>query len=219
MARLAKKNEEVVRLFDPQKDLLTAKIKIVGDTPIMFCGYTRETIEEIINKQTGKAQKGRKDVRKYYEVIEHIHWLNPLPPSEEMYYDEEGLDELLRTNKPCFFGNALWKAVQSTIVRCGFDAYSTKLKATFRVIEDKIPISFRSMEIKEDLIPSKVGQKPLLTYRPIFNDWEAEFSVRFTTDNYSTEQILAFINQAGFSNGIGSCRPGTSGTFGMFHIV
>lgn len=220
MARTAAKpQEEIIHLFDPQHDLLTTKIKIAGDSPLMLSKYTRGTIDDLKNKQTGKASKGRKDVQKYYEVIERIHWLESLPAEEEIVYDEETLNELLRDNKPCVLGVAVWKSVLNTIVRCGFDTYSTKAKATFRVVDDKVPISFSKMSIDERLVPSKVGQKPILTYRPVFHDWSAEFTIKFTTDNYSAEQILAFINQAGFSNGIGTCRPGTSGTYGMFHIT
>ena len=215
----AKQQEEIIHLFDPQKDLLTTKIKIAGDSPLMLSKYTRGTIKDITGTQTGVAKKGRKNVEKYYEVIERIHWLNPLPPEEEIIYDEETLNDLLTNNKPCILGVAIWKSVLNTIVRCGFDTYSTKAKATFRVVDDKIPITFSEMKIDERLIPAKMSKAPILTYRPVFYDWEAEFTIKFTTDNYSAEQILAFINQAGFSNGIGSCRPGTSGTHGMFRII
>lgn len=215
----ATQQSEVIHLFDPQKDLLTAKIKIAGDSPLMLNKYTRGTLKDLTDTQTGKAKKGRKDVQKYYEIIERIHWLNPLPAEEDIVYDAETLDDLLENNKPCVTGVSLWKAVLSTIVRCGFDTYSTKAKATFRVVDDLVPISFSKMTISEQIVPSKTGQKPILTYRPVFYDWQTEFMIRFTTDIYSTEQILAFINQAGFSNGIGTCRPGTSGTFGMFHII
>lgn len=217
---MAKKNEqnEIIKLYDPQKDLKIAEVKITGDTPLMLSKYTRGTISALTDKQTGKADKGRKNVDKFYEVIERIHWLDPLPPENEMIYDEQELNRLLTENKPCVLGTAIWKSVLSTVVRCGFDTYSTKLKATFRVLDDKVPIEFGKMVIDERIVPSKTGQKPILTYRPVFHDWSAKFRICFTEDVYSSEQIFAFLNQSGFSGGIGTCRPGTSGFYGMFHV-
>lgn len=214
-----KETNEVIHLYNPDSDLKIAKVSIVGDSPLIISKYTRGTIQELSDKQKGVAAKGRKNVQMYQEAIEKIHWLHSLPPVDEMVYDEDTLNELLKTNVPCIPGVSIWKAVLSTITRCGFDNYSTKAKATFRVCEDKIPISFSRMEIEEKIIPSQVGKKPILNYRPVFYDWSAEFTIKFTTDVYSAEQIFAFINQSGFSNGIGSNRPGTSGTNGMFHIL
>lgn len=215
---MARESSRTIKLFDPAKDLKYAKVTIMGDTPLVLSKITRQTAAGLITTQTGEAKKGKKNVNMYEEVIERITWEHKLPPVDEMNYTVEGLEELQRTNRPCILGEAVQKAVASTVVRCGFDTYSTGLKATFRVVDEKIPISYSRLEIDERIIPAKKGS-PILTYRPFFYDWSAEFNIMFTTDVYSDEQIFAFINQAGFSNGLGSHRPGTSGNNGMFHIV
>lgn len=215
---MAKEANRTIKLFDPSKDLKYAKVTIMGDTPLILSKITRQTASGLIVTQTGEAKKGKKNVNMYEEVIERITWEKKLPPVELMNYTAEGLEELQATNRPCVLGEAVQKAVASTVVRCGFDTYSTGLKATFRVIDEKIPISYSRIEIEERIIQAKKGA-PILTYRPFFYDWSAEFNIMFTNDVYSDEQIFAFINQAGFSNGLGSHRPGTSGNNGMFHIV
>lgn len=215
---MAKESNRTIKLFDPAKDLKYAKVTIMGDTPIILSKITRQTAAGLIGNQKGEAKKGKKNVNMYEEVIERIHWETKLPPMDEVDYTADGLNNLLATNRPCITGEAIQKAVASTVVRCGFDTYSTGLKATFRVVDEKIPISYSRMEIDEKIIPAKKGS-PILTYRPFFYDWSAEFNIMFTTDVYSDEQIFAFINQTGFSNGLGSHRPGTSGNNGMFHIV
>lgn len=215
---MAKESSRTIKLFDPAKDLKYAKVTIMGDTPLVLSKITRQTTAGLITTQTGEAKKGKKNVNMYEEVIERITWEHKIPPVDEMNYTAEGLEELQRTNRPCILGEAVQKAVASTVVRCGFDTYSTGLKATFRVVDEKIPISYSRLEIDERIIPAKKGS-PILTYRPFFYDWSAEFNIVFTTDVYSDEQIFAFINQTGFSNGLGSHRPGTSGNNGMFHIV
>lgn len=215
---MAKEANKTIKLFDPTKDLKYAKITIAGDTPIILSKITRQTAQGLSGIQTGEAKKGRKNVNMYEEVIERITWLRTLPPTDQMEYTEKELIHLQETNCPCILGEAIQKAVASTVVRCGFDTYSTGLKATFRVVNEKVPIKYSSLEIDERIIPAKKGA-PILTYRPILHDWSASFDIMFTTDVYSEEQIFAFINQAGFSNGLGSHRPGTSGNNGMFHII
>lgn len=214
---MAKETNKTIKLFDPAKDLKYAQITIVGDTPIILSKITRQTAQNLSGIQTGEAKKGKKNVNMYEEVIERITWLYNLPPIQEMEYNEETLIKLQETNSPCILGEAIQKSVASTVVRCGFDTYSTGLKATFRVIDEKVPIKYSKLEIDERIIPAKRGA-PILTYRPIFHDWSATFNIMFTTDVYSEEQIFAFINQSGFSNGLGSHRPGTSGSHGMYHI-
>lgn len=214
-----KKQEQEIRLFDPAKDLKRMKITILGDSPIILSKMTATAEENLTGIQSGEARKGKNPVELYRDIIQKIHWYEPLSNYEDLEYTEEFLCRLLKENSPCVLGEAIWKAVLSTIVRCGFDTYSTKAKATFRVIEEKVPIQYEEFQIDQRLIPAKKSKAPILTYRPILYGWKATFNIMFTTDIYSEEQIVAFINQAGFSNGLGSHRPGTSGSNGMFHII
>ena len=48
-----------------------------------------------------------------------------------------------------------------------------------------------------------------------FSGWSAEFTIQFTENVYSLEQIINIINLAGFGLGIGSGR--TSG-YGRYHV-
>ena len=62
---------------------------------------------------------------------------------------------------------------------------------------------------------SPVRGKPALVRMNRFSGWSAEFTIQFTENVYSLEQIINIINLAGFGLGIGSGR--TSG-YGRYHV-
>lgn len=66
----------------------------------------------------------------------------------------------------------------------------------------------------EKLMSPKKGA-PVLVRLNRFSGWSATFTIQYTENAYSLEQILNIIRLAGFGNGIGSGR--TSG-YGRYHI-
>lgn len=77
-----------------------------------------------------------------------------------------------------------------------------------------VPIKFTEHYIDEKLM-SPVRGKPVLVRMNRFSGWSAEFTIQFTENVYSLEQIINIINLAGFGLGIGSGR--TSG-YGRYHV-
>lgn len=58
-----------------------------------------------------------------------------------------------------------------------------------------------------------------LRYRPQFNNWYADIVIAYDANGkYTIDNIINFLNTAGFTCGIGEWRPEKSGDFGMFHI-
>ena len=51
--------------------------------------------------------------------------------------------------------------------------------------------------------------------------WEAEFTIQYFKNAISAEQLAQLLSIAGFSCGIGECRPekSNSGSFGLFELA
>ena len=77
-----------------------------------------------------------------------------------------------------------------------------------------VPITFAEHFIDEKLMSPKKGA-PVLVHLNRFSGWKAEFTLSYTENAYSIEQIVNIINLAGFGIGIGSGR--TSG-YGRYHV-
>jgi hypothetical protein len=58
----------------------------------------------------------------------------------------------------------------------------------------------------------------IITNRPEFRDWSAELKIQYNPDIITKEQIMAILNPAGISIGIGSYRPVNNGNYGTFLV-
>jgi hypothetical protein len=58
-----------------------------------------------------------------------------------------------------------------------------------------------------------------LRYRPEYQGWSADLQFRYRTDMIDEDQLLALLENAGFSVGIGEWRPQKDGQFGTFEVV
>ena len=68
--------------------------------------------------------------------------------------------------------------------------------------------------IDEKLMSPKKGS-PVLVHLNRFSGWSATFTIQYTENAFSIEQIVNIINLAGFGNGIGS---GRSSGYGRYHV-
>lgn len=58
-----------------------------------------------------------------------------------------------------------------------------------------------------------------LRYRPEYRDWRADLKFRYRTDMIDPAQLVALLQSAGFSVGIGEWRPQKDGQFGIFEVA
>ena len=58
-------------------------------------------------------------------------------------------------------------------------------------------------------------------YRAEFPVWSANVTIQYVADAISEEQIISYLNSAGFNCGIGEWRPekSNSGSYGLFQVV
>ena len=157
-------------------------------------------------------------VNKWERAITAIHWLDPIGVEDtNALCNEQMMMDLLKNNKPCLTAFAFFKSIGDAVVRNGIDKYSTKIDAAKNIIgtHGLIPIDFAEWRMEERIISPRSG-KPVNVVLNHFSGWRAEFVMDYQENVYTLDQILNFINMAGFGLGIGSGRK--SG-YGRYHVV
>ena len=224
----AKKEETIV--LRPI-DVKTCTVRIEGMTPLILHRMDAYNKQILLRKQKG-MQPPKKIVGEDYKwmsAITSLTWkdANPKEWTEAEYdkalednaWTKEAYYELIENDAPCISSFGLRKSIGQAVTRLGFETYSTNFNASFQILEKNIPIAHAASELQEKLIPTPTGS-PVLSYTTQFNGWSAEFTFRYIENYYSLEQILNFINYAGFAIGIGSGRPGKSASdYGTYKIV
>ena len=66
-------------------------------------------------------------------------------------------------------------------------------------------------------IPSTGGR--ILAYRPMFNDWQLEFTLELDTDFMTEKMLREIVDAAGKRIGLGDFRPACKGPFGRFVVT
>lgn len=188
-----------------------AEITIVGDGDLILNKMNDINAKELIDKRKDKA----KDMAKpnpWEAIITSMHWYNGKPND----FSEEGLEKALKENAPCITGFGLKKSFGQAVVQNKIDTYATKFNAGVNIIAkgDLIPVKFAEHYIDEKLMSPKKGS-PVLVHLNRFSGWSATFTIQYTENAFSIEQIVNIINLAGFGNGIGS---GRSSGYGRYHV-
>ena len=195
--------------------IYSATITIKGDGDLVLNKMNARN-ERALNATDRK--KARETPNKFEDVITAIHWRDGIPVADT-YKDctEELLNEMLSDNAPCITAFGLKKSFGQTVVRNEIDKYSTKFDACMNIMADGglVPIMFKEYALDERLMSPKKGS-PVCVALSHFRGWSASFTINYTDNVFSFENIVNIINQAGFSLGIGSGR--TTG-YGRYHVV
>jgi len=70
-----------------------------------------------------------------------------------------------------------------------------------------------------DARPVVIQKARIVRYRPRFDKWELDFTLRLHDDQLPTEVIKEILDYAGLYVGIGDFRPGKGGKFGKFMVT
>ncbi|HJA92095.1 MAG TPA: hypothetical protein H9717_03065 [Candidatus Eisenbergiella merdipullorum] len=189
----------------------TVEVTIVGDGDLVLNKMNDVTVRNLTRERKGKAKDGEAP-NKWEEIITSLHWFYGKPDD----FTEEGFNNALKNNAPCITAFGLKKSFGEAVVRNEIDKYATKFNPSVNIVADKglIPIKFAAHYIDERLMSPKKGS-PVLARLNHFCGWRATFTVSYTENVYSLEQILNIINLAGFGLGIGS---GRSSGYGRYHV-
>ena len=211
---MASKNDKNVISIEPI-EIKTAEIYIVGDTDLIINKTAASYERECIAKAEGKTVI-KQDKNYWEDVITSVRWSEPFPVQDTKDLKEEHYIYMLEHAKPCISAYGIYKSLGDAVVRNEIDSYATKIKNAVTVLSDgdKIPVNFTHAFIEEKLMPLKKGGHTVATFNR-FSGWSAAFTIRYTENVYTLQQIVNIINLAGFGLGIGSGRP--SG-YGRYHI-
>ena len=92
------------------------------------------------------------------------------------------------------------------------DAEMALLERRYIGIKGDLPV------FREDNVVVGISSADL-RYRAQINNWYADIIIAYDVNNkYTLENIVNFLNVAGFTCGIGEWRTEKSGDFGMFHV-
>lgn len=198
-------------------EVKNARVFIVGDSDLILnkvnARYERE-LREIDNG--GKTVKENPNV--WEDIITAVRWTIPYPVKDtykEM--DEDTYRYMVEHGKPCISSFGLWKSIGEAVVKNEIDTYSTKIKNAVSILanDNSIPVDFAEAYVDSRVMPLKKGGHTI-TKLNRFTGWKCDFLIRYTENVYTLNQIINFINLAGFGLGIGS---GRSSGYGRYHVV
>ena len=192
-------------------DVKQVTVKIVGDGDLILNKMNDVSARQLTDQRKNKA-KDLEVPNEWEQIITAMHWRDGKPTD----FSEQGLIDALKNNAPCITAFGLKKSFGEAVVRNEIDKFKTKFDPSVNIIAkgNLVPIKFTEHYIDEKLM-SPVRGKPVLVRMNRFSGWSAEFTIQFTENVYSLEQIINIINLAGFGLGIGSGR--TSG-YGRYHV-
>lgn len=208
-----KNNNETIELYNI--NVKRARIYIEGDTDLVLNKMNARNTRIL----TADDRKKIREVPNVWEdIITAIHWRDPLGV-EDTYTacDEEMLYELLEKNAPCITAFGMKKSIGDAVVRNEIDKYKTKVDNAININAKGglIPITFAEHAVDKRLMSPKKGA-PVTVLLNHFIGWKANFEITYSEHVYSLEQIVNFINMAGFGLGIGS---GRSSGYGRYHVT
>ena len=198
-------------------EVKNAQVFIIGDSDLILnkvnARYERELRDIDMGNKTVKETPNM-----WEDIITAVKWNIPYP-TQDTYkeMDEETYKYMIQNGKPCISSYGLWKSIGDAVVRNEIDTYATKIKNAVNIIatDNSIPIGFSEAYVDSRVMPLKKGGHTI-TKLNRFTGWSCNFTIRYTENVYTLNQIINFINLAGFGLGIGS---GRSSGYGRYHIV
>lgn len=200
-----------------QIEVKNAQVFIVGDSDLILNKVNARYERELRDIDTG-AKTVKETPNMWEDIITAVKWSIPYPV-EDTYkdMDEETYRYMIKNGKPCISSYGLWKSIGDAVVRNEIDTYATKVKNAVNIIakDNSIPIEFSEAYVDSRVMPLKKGGHTI-TKLNRFTGWSCNFTIRYTENVYTLNQIINFINLAGFGLGIGS---GRSSGYGRYHVV
>lgn len=218
---MAKKNiEDNISIQDQRIDEQRVALRIVGITPLIVHSWSEKAKKEIRDKQMGKKSvKGKEPKDPFDDFIQSAYWLEGKPVKST----PEAFEEAVKNGaKWGFKVTAIKQSANVTAYRKEWVKNQTQLKAAYFITgwdADFFEIKGSTPIMREDNVKIGMGTADL-RYRAMFEEWYADIVVSYDANSGVTlEQIINYINAAGYSNGIGEWRPEKDGNFGRFRVV
>lgn len=181
----------------PSLNIISLKLKIVGDSDLIVHQFSAPALHGIECKQQGKATAGRVKRDPETEVQACFY----RGPKGEFQFKAQSFK--LAATDCC---SSLGKTIPKTLVR-----------QSHHVIGAMVDLHGEWYSRTDVTRPQPGVCTP--TYRPAFKaGWWCILHITLNQNAMSIEQLVTLYNHAGFSVGVGDWRPTRSGSFGMFHV-
>ena len=216
MAKAADKEVLEIRPIE----IKVAKIRIVGDTPLIMHAWSEKAKREMLEKQMkvtkSKAREAKNPVE---DFIRSMYWLSPMPKDMTIEAYDKAIEEGARFGFPI---TAFKQAAISAAYRMGWAKDKMSLRGAFFIDGDEnqmLEIKSDKPVMREDMVKVGMGTADI-RYRGEFPNWSADMTIKFNANGqYTLEQIINIINAGGYVCGVGEWRPERDGQYGMFHVA
>jgi hypothetical protein len=220
---VSKKSETIIVL--PGIEFKTMQIRIVGETPLVTHPFPLKAMRQIEEKQQAVAKTKKHDIRNPAEdFITSLYWLTP-PPTE---FTQEAFDQAVANGARFgFHSGGLKQSATMAAVRRGIVKNAPTARGLFHVINTDQDLIYGKdcIEIHSEEPPkmrvdclSTFSSGADMRYRPQFDKWWAQFTVKYDAGMISPEQILTWFKLGGFSCGLGENRAEKGEGWGSYSI-
>lgn len=210
-----KRDPNVIEIDPISVKVKHATVTIEGDSDLVLNKMNARNYRALIAEDRKKI---REVPNVWEDIITAINWRDPIK-CEDTYKEcsEEMMMRLLQENAPCISAFGMKKSIGEAVTRNQVDTYRTKFDVSFTIPckNALIPVTFAQWGIDERLMAPKKGS-PVSVRLNHFSGWKATFKFAYLDHVYSLEQLIKFIDLAGFGLGIGS---GRSSGYGRYHVV
>lgn len=210
-AKAAEKNTETMLGIEiPEIEKAILNVEIIGDSPLIVHKWSEKAKKEMLDKQMKKATKGKEAKDPWMDFCESLYWLDEMPKKPTQKDIDNG-----RFGFPAI---AFKAAAVNAAYQQGLVSKKTTIRGAFHIDCELIEIIGKPT-MREDMVKiggmSKVAD---IRYRGAFEEWSAILPITYNPVVITPEQIVSFINMAGFSCGVGEWRPERDGLFGRFSV-
>ena len=201
--------DSILAVEIPEITLRTARLKLIGDSPLIVHAWSEKAKKMILDKQMKKATTGKEAKDPFMDFCESLYWLTDMPKNptpKDVLNAKFGFPAL---------------AFKAAAVDAGFQqgilAKKTTARGAFHIVGEFAEIA-GTPEMREDMVRVGMGTADI-RYRGEFKNWSTELVINYNPRAISLEQIINLLNYGGFSNGVGEWRPAKDGSFGTFHVA
>lgn len=207
-----------------------AKIRIIGDSPLIVHAWSEKAKKELLASQQGtKLKKDKKQAKNVYgEIAEALYWMNGKPDVAYADWTEELLDEYAASEQFGFPACAVKAAAVSAAFRLGWTKDKVSARGAFMIFGDNGSEFIEIKSFKPEGEPKFVGREDSvrigmgtadLRYRPEFANWYMDVTISFNENgNFSLSDIVNMLNAGGDQCGLGEWRIEKGGSWGAFHV-
>lgn len=212
-----KKDVEVVEI--KAIDIQRAKIKIVGDSPLIVHAWSEKAKRMMLEAQMKATKTKARETRDPYDdFIQSLYWLEGKPEESTVDAFEESVKNGAKWGFPV---GAIKQAGNAAAYRSGWVKNQMQLRGSYFLQTDfgeMAEIKGSIPEMREDMVRVGMGSADL-RYRGEFKEWYMDLILEYNAGgDLSLEQIINVINAGGYTVGIGEWRPEKDGTFGRYHV-